>query len=89
MVPGCQRPLRRSPVPTKRPIFHYSLLATLFAVTLLYQAAYFPDFVRRETKHFPFFFVESGSNGIDLATPKAAGFGIHNADQLIAVNGTA
>ena len=74
-------------MPTKRPVFLYSLLATLFAVTLLYQAAYFPDFVRRETKHFPFFFVDSGSNIIAFAGAESAGYGIHNGDQLLAVNG--
>jgi hypothetical protein len=76
-------------VPTKRPIFLYSVLAILFAVNLLYRVFYLPDFIHGEVLNFPFFFVESGSNGIDLATPKAVGFGIHNADQLIAVNGTA
>src|SRR5882757_2382291 len=76
-------------MPTKRPIFLYSVLAVLFAVNLLYRVFYLPDFIHREVLNFPFFFVESGSNGIDQATPKAAGFGIHNADQLIAVNGTA
>ena len=76
-------------MPTKRPIFLYSLLAVLFAVNLLYRVFYLPDFIHREVLNFPFFFVESGSNRIDLATPKAAGFGIHNGDQLVAVNGTA
>jgi phosphoserine phosphatase RsbU/P len=76
-------------VPTKRPIFLYSLLAVLFAVNMLYRVFYLPDFIQREKVNFPFFFVESGSNGIDLATPTAAGFGIHNGDQLISVNGTA
>jgi hypothetical protein len=74
-------------VPTKRPIFLYSLLATLFAVTLLYQVFYIPDFVRRELKHFPFFFVESGSNRIAFASPESAAYGIHDGDQLLAVNG--
>ena len=76
-------------MPTKRPIFLYSVLAILFAVNLLYRAFYLPDFIHLEGLNFPFFFVESGSNGIDLTTPKAAGFGIHNTDQLVAVNGTA
>ena len=75
-------------MPTKRPIFLYSLLAVLFAVNLLYRVFYLPDFIHREELNFPFFFVESGSNGIDLATPKAVGFGIHNGDHLVAVNGT-
>jgi phosphoserine phosphatase RsbU/P len=74
-------------VPTKRPIFLYSVLAVLFAVNVLYRVFYLPDFIHREVLNFPFFFVESGSNGIVFATPKAAGFGIHNADHLIAVNG--
>jgi phosphoserine phosphatase RsbU/P len=74
-------------VPTKRPIFLYSLLATLFAVTLLYQVFYFPDFVRREAKHFPFFFVEAGSNRIAYASAESPAYGIHDGDQLLAVNG--
>ena len=76
-------------MPTKRPVFLYSLLAVLFAVTLLYQVFYLPGFIHLEGLNFPFFFVESGSNEIDFATPKAVAFGIHNADQLVAVNGTA
>jgi phosphoserine phosphatase RsbU/P len=74
-------------MPTKRPIFLYSVLAILFAVNLLYRVFYLPDFIHREVLNFPFFFVESGSDGIDLATPQAVGFGIHNADHLVAVNG--
>ena len=59
---------QEKPVPTKRPIFLYSLLATLFVITLLYQAFYLPDFVRGEVKHCPFFFAESGSNRITFAS---------------------
>jgi sigma-B regulation protein RsbU (phosphoserine phosphatase) len=75
-------------VPTKRPIFLYSLLALLFAVNILYRVLYLPDFIQREKVNFPFFFVEAGSNAIDLATPTAAALGIRNGDQLVAVNGT-
>jgi phosphoserine phosphatase RsbU/P len=75
-------------VPIKRPIFLYGLLATLFAITLVYQWAYIPDLLHRETRQFPFFFVEAGSNRITIATPDATGFGIHNGDHLLAVNGT-
>jgi sigma-B regulation protein RsbU (phosphoserine phosphatase) len=74
-------------MPIKRPIFLYSLLATLFVITLLYQVRYFPDFVRREARHFPFFFVGSGTDQIDLTTPEAVSFGIHKDDRLIAVQG--
>jgi phosphoserine phosphatase RsbU/P len=74
-------------VPTKRPVFLYSLLATLFVITLLYQAGYLPSFFRDELKHLPFFFAESGSNKIAFATPEAAGYGIHDGDHLLAVNG--
>jgi phosphoserine phosphatase RsbU/P len=74
-------------VPTKRPIFLYSLLAVLFAVNLLYRVFYLPDFIHREALNFPFFFVESGSDAIDLATPKIVAYGIRNDDHLVAVNG--
>jgi phosphoserine phosphatase RsbU/P len=74
-------------VPTKRPVFLYSLLATLFVITLLYQAGYLPDFFRGEGKHCPFFFAESGSNRIAFATAESEGYGIHDGDQLLAVNG--
>ena len=74
-------------MPTKRPIFLYSLLAILFAITLIYQVRYLPDFARGETKRFPFFFVASASNRIELATQESAGYGIHTGDQLLAVNG--
>ena len=74
-------------MPIKRPIFLYSLLAALFAITLLYQARYLPDLIRRKHSNFPFFFVEPGTNRISLATRESAGLGIHNGDQLLAVNG--
>src|ERR1700753_2887201 len=71
----------------KRPIFLYSVLAVLFAVTLAYQVRYLPAFVRREGTQFPSLFVTAGSDRIAFATPEAAGFGVHNGDQLLAVNG--
>jgi phosphoserine phosphatase RsbU/P len=76
-------------LPTKRPILLYSVLAVLFAVNLLYRIFYLPDFIHREKLSFPFFFAESGSDAVDLATPKAVGLGIRNGDHLVAVNGTA
>ncbi len=51
-------------MPTKRPVFLYSLLAVLFAVNLLYRGFYLPGFIHLEKVSFPFFFVESGSNGL-------------------------
>jgi phosphoserine phosphatase RsbU/P len=74
-------------VPTKRPIFLYSLLAALFAITLVYQCAYIPDLVHRETRDFPFFFVQGGSDQIEMTSAEAAAFGIHNGDRLLTVNG--
>jgi phosphoserine phosphatase RsbU/P len=76
-------------VPTKRPTLLYSLLAGLFAISLLYQVRYLPDLFRRETLSFPFFFVDSGSDTINFTTPEAGRFGIRNGDHLVAVNGTA
>ena len=35
-------------MPTRRPVFLYSLLAALFAITLLYQVRYLPDVVRSQ-----------------------------------------
>jgi sigma-B regulation protein RsbU (phosphoserine phosphatase) len=75
-------------VATKRPILLYSLLAGLFAISLLYQVRYLPDLFRRETLHFAFFFVDSGSDTINFTTPEAASLGIRNGDRLLAVNGT-
>jgi sigma-B regulation protein RsbU (phosphoserine phosphatase) len=75
-------------VPTKRPAFLYSLLAGLFVISLLYQIRYLPDLFHRETLHFPFFFVDAGSDTINFVTPEAASFGIRNGDHLLAVNGT-
>jgi hypothetical protein len=75
-------------VPIKRPILLYSLLAGLFVISLLYQIRYLPDLFHRETLHFPFFFVDAGSDTINFTTPEAAGFGIRNGDHLLAVNGT-
>ena len=74
-------------MPTRRPVFLYSLLTVLFAITLLYQVRYLPDIVRDQRIRSPFFFVDSGSNKIALATPEAASYGIHTGDRLLAVNG--
>jgi sigma-B regulation protein RsbU (phosphoserine phosphatase) len=89
ILPASEWPSRRNSqhVPIKRPIFLYSVLAILFAIALLYQIRYLPDFVRREARQIPFFFVEPGTNRVTNATPETAGFGIHNGDQVLAVNG--
>jgi hypothetical protein len=57
--------------------------------TLLYEARFFTDFARRETKRIPSFFVVSGSNQVEFSTPESAGLGIHKGDQLLAVDGMA
>ena len=44
-------------MPTKRPVFLYSVLAFIFAITLVYQARYLPDIIHRESTDAPFFFV--------------------------------
>ncbi len=75
-------------MPTKRPTLLYSLLAGLFAISLLYQVPYLHDLFRRETLQFPFFFVDPGSNTINFTTPEAASLGIRNGDHLVTVNGT-
>jgi len=74
-------------VPIKRPIFLYSLLAVLFAITLLYQLRYVPDLIHREQTHIPFFSVDPGSNSVALVTRESASLGIHKGDRLFAVNG--
>jgi len=72
---------------TKRPIFLYVVLGALFAITVLYQIRYVPDFVRREGINFPFFFVESGGNHIYLAGREAQASGLHNGDELLSLDG--
>ena len=74
-------------MPTQRPLFLYSLLVALFAITLLYQVRYLPDVVRNDRIQSPFFFVDSGSNRIALATPEARAYGVFTGDRLLAVNG--
>ena len=74
-------------MPTRRPVFLYSLLAALFAITLLYQVRYLPDVVHSQRIDSPFFFVDAGSNRIALATSEAVSYGIHTGDRLLAVDG--
>ena len=74
-------------MPTRRPVFLYSLLAALFAITLLYQVRYLPDVVRSQRIDSPFFFVDAGSNRIALTTSEAVSYGIHTGDRLLAVDG--
>lgn len=74
-------------VPTRRPVFLYSLLAALFAITVLYQVRYLPDVVRSQRIDSPFFFVDAGSNRIVLTTSESVSYGIHTGDRLLAVDG--
>jgi sigma-B regulation protein RsbU (phosphoserine phosphatase) len=74
-------------VPTKPPVFLYSLLTALFVITVLYQVRYLPDLLHRQRLHYPFFFVDDGTNKVDLLVPETAAFGIHKGDRLLAVNG--
>jgi phosphoserine phosphatase RsbU/P len=72
---------------TKRPIFLYAVLAGLFAITLLYQIRYVPDFIQREKITFPFFFVESGSDRVTISSREMVARGMRNGDELLSVNG--
>jgi phosphoserine phosphatase RsbU/P len=74
-------------VPIKRPTFLYSLLAVLFAITLLYQLRYVPDLIRHEQIHVPFFSLDPGSNSMTLVTPESSGLGIQKGDRLLSING--
>jgi phosphoserine phosphatase RsbU/P len=74
-------------VPTKRPTLLYGLLATLFAISVLYQILYLSDLIRRETLNFAFFFVGAGSDEVSFTSLEAAKLGIHNGDHVLAVNG--
>ena len=72
---------------TKRPILLYGLLAALFAITLLYQIRFLPDFAHGETRNLASFFVDPGSDTIAFASPEATSLGIHNGDHVVAVQG--
>jgi sigma-B regulation protein RsbU (phosphoserine phosphatase) len=74
-------------VPTRRPVFLYSLLTALFVVALLYQVRYLPDIIRNQRIDSPFFFVDAGSNRIALTNSEALSYGIHSGDRLLAVDG--
>jgi phosphoserine phosphatase RsbU/P len=74
-------------VPIRRPVFLYSLLTVLFAITLLYQVRYLPDLVRNSRIESPFFFVDYGTDRISFVTPETIAYGIHAGDRLLAVNG--
>jgi hypothetical protein len=72
---------------TKRPIFLYILLAALFAITLVYQGRYVPDFLSRERANVPFFAVRPGTNQVYMASPNTVASGVRNGDALVAING--
>ena len=72
---------------TKRPILLYCVLSLLLAITLLYQIRFLPDILHRETREFPFFLMDPGSDSIALASPEAVSFGIHTGDRVLAVQG--
>lgn len=74
-------------MPIKRPILLYSLLAFLFAITLLYQLRYVPDLIHREQTHIPFFSVDPGTNSVALVTRESASLGIHKGDRVLTING--
>jgi phosphoserine phosphatase RsbU/P len=72
---------------TKRPIFLYILLAGLFAITLVYQGRYIPDFLSRERVNVPFFQVRPGTDRVFMASRNTVTSGIRNGDALVAING--
>ena len=72
---------------TKRPIFLYILLAALFAITLVYQVRYVPDFLSRERANVPFFAMRPGTNKVYMASRNTVTSGVRNGDALLAING--
>jgi hypothetical protein len=74
-------------VPVKRPIFRYCVLAFLFAITVAYEVPYLHDIVRDQTRHVPFFTMETATDRVDIVTREAAQAGIHKGDEVLSVDG--
>jgi len=74
-------------VPIKRPLFRYSVLAFLFAATLVYEARYLHDVLRDARTNVEAVAPAPGSNRIQYLDPGAVRAGIHAGDLLLAVNG--
>ena len=76
-------------MPSKRPLFRYSVLALLLAITVAYEVRYLSDIVRGEKIDVPVFAADDGTNRIGVVDLEAAKAGIRRGDILIAVNGVA
>jgi phosphoserine phosphatase RsbU/P len=74
-------------VPSKRPIFRYSVLAVLFVITVAYEIPYLYDIVRDESRHVPFFSMAIDSNRIEFVTKEAAAAGLAKGDEVISIDG--
>jgi phosphoserine phosphatase RsbU/P len=74
-------------VPTRRPTLRYALLAFLFAITITYEARYFYDIARDQTREAPAFTTANGTNRIDLVEPEAARLGLRVGDEVLSVDG--
>jgi len=74
-------------VPVKRPLFRYSILVLLFAMTASYEARYVRDILRDQTRQTYAVVPQAGSNQIQNVDPGAARAGVHVGDLLLAVNG--
>ena len=74
-------------MPVKRPIFRYCVLAFLFAITVAYEVPYLHDIVRDQTRHVPFFTMETATDRVDIVTREAAQAGIHKGDEVLSIDG--
>jgi hypothetical protein len=74
-------------VPVKRLIFRYSVLALLFAITLIYEVRYVHDVLRDEQVDVPLFLVDIASNRISFTVPEAKHLGIQTGEEVIAIDG--
>lgn len=74
-------------MPVKRPIFRYTLLAFLFVITAAFEAPYFYDTLRNETRDSPYFAMQDASNRVKSASLEAVRAGVREGDEIISIDG--
>lgn len=71
----------------KRPIFRYSLLVLLFAITAAYEIRYFYDLLSDARREIPVFTTAVGTSRVDFLDADAARYGLHMGHEVVSVEG--
>ncbi|HXP39134.1 MAG TPA: GAF domain-containing protein, partial [Candidatus Acidoferrales bacterium] len=83
-MPMRARPPSRKP---SFPVWQYTVLAILFAGSVLYQLRFSQDIWRAEKVSVPLIAPDTGSASLETVSPQAEKLGLHKGDSILEVNG--